>query len=72
MELSKQEPTEPGYYWMKDEGGGPTLYECQLIDGELRCGPKSERHRWPLEALRMSTTEWARVPDTSDGLILKA
>lgn len=59
----KRGPTEPGDYWMKDEGGGPTLYTCELIDGELRCGPKSQKYRWPIEMLRMISTRWWKAKD---------
>lgn len=55
------EPEEPGEYWMEDDGGGPTLYVCEIKDGELCCGPKESRHRWPLEALRMESTIWKKA-----------
>ncbi len=54
------EPTEPGEYYMEDEGGGPTPYICELINGNLRCGPRMTPHRFPIELLRMSTTIWYR------------
>lgn len=37
-------PTEEGLYWMRDESGGPTLYEFIMVDGELCQGPKKRPH----------------------------
>jgi hypothetical protein len=57
---TKETPKEPGNYWMRDSDGGPTLYECVSIDGKLRCGPKSARHRLEMDVPWSCTTEWKR------------
>jgi len=62
---TKRGPSEPGEYYMTDEGGGPTLYVCEYIDGELMCGPKIGRRgrsqRFSLDSLRMESTKWERA-----------
>ena len=34
-------PRKEGLYYMRDEGGGPTLYIFKIINGVMMCGPKS-------------------------------
>ena len=60
-EWTKNQPKEPGLYLMRDEGGGPTLYECIIKDGELLCGPKVRTNRIQVDAFWTLTTEWKKV-----------
>jgi hypothetical protein len=56
---SKKPPEKVGDYWMRDCDGGPSLYECVMKDGELYCGLKANRNRFPVEVFSLSaTTEW--------------
>jgi hypothetical protein len=39
----KEVPTERGLYWVKDEGGGPTLYRFLPSSGGMECAPIDTR-----------------------------
>lgn len=34
-EWKKELPDKEGFYWMKDDSGGPTSYEFKIMDGEM-------------------------------------
>lgn len=56
---TKELPTEPGRYEMRDEAGGPTVYAFDFIDGELIGGPEHPKgFRLPVGTGMLKSARW--------------
>ena len=53
---TKEVPCCPGFYLIRDEDGGPTLYVFTYKDNgsDLICGPIGSKHRFDVDALPLS------------------
>ncbi len=55
---TKKHPDKEGIYWMKDESGGPTLYEFIFMDGVLCCGPLNRKVRTTVGVGMLNSCRW--------------